>query len=96
VLPIRWRAATNLSWKQYDDSDDWVVYDPASADVHLLTAAAHLLWTLIAKEQLRTSDQLVGALAETLQRTADPDLVEATRAALAHMDRLGLILPVRS
>jgi PqqD family protein of HPr-rel-A system len=96
VLPTRWRAATNLSWKQYDDSDDWVVYDPASADLHLLTAAAHQLWTLIADEQERTFDQIVAALAEALGRTANPEFVDATRAALVHMDRLGLIHPVWS
>jgi PqqD family protein of HPr-rel-A system len=96
----RWRAAEHLVWTHYDDSEDWVVFHPQSGDVHLLTASAHLLWTLIYDEQACTVPALVAALAEASGRPLDglasDELTAATRETLAFMDRAGLIQPISS
>ena len=92
----RWQAVTDLVWTHYDDGDEWVVYNPASADIHLLTASAYRLWALISSELPLLSDDLVSRLAAELGRVADNELATATREALAFMDRAGLIRPVWS
>jgi PqqD family protein of HPr-rel-A system len=94
----RWQAVRDLVWTQYDDSEDWVVFHPRSGDVHLFTASAHLLWTLIFDEQACTLPALVAALAEAsgrpLDGLANDELTAATRETLAFMDRAGLVLPI--
>jgi PqqD family protein of HPr-rel-A system len=89
-----WRVATQLSWTHFDDSDDWVVYDPASDDVHLLTASAHHLWTLVSDEQPHSLEDIVAALAADLGRPPDEELTRVTRETLAMMDDVGLVRPV--
>jgi len=90
----RWRAAPDLIWTHYDDGDDWVVYVPASADMHLLTASAYRLWTLISASQSPTSNELAATLAAELSRPLNDELMTATLEALAFMDRAGLVRPV--
>ena len=48
---------------QYDDSDNWVVYNPASATVHLLTPSARLLWELLAGARTHAIEDLALVLA---------------------------------
>jgi PqqD family protein of HPr-rel-A system len=91
---LRWRAAPNLIWTQFDDSDDWVVYHPASADIHLMTGSAYRLWTLVSDEQPRSLDEIVSCLAADLGRLPDDELTGTTRETLAHMDRIGLLWPL--
>jgi hypothetical protein len=102
----RWQAARDLVWTHYDDSEDWVVFHPQSGDVHLLTASAHLLWTLIFDEQACTFRDLVSALAaasgrpldslsdDLSDRLSNDELTAATRETLAFMDRAGLVRPI--
>lgn len=89
----RWSVAKDLIWTRYDDSNDWVVYNPASADVHLLTASAQRLWTLISERPSSSTDTLVVNLAADLDRAVDADLERAVNEAVAFMDGVGLIRP---
>lgn len=91
----RWSAAPDLIWTNYPDSDEWVVYNPASADLHLLTASARSLWTLVADGR-DTLDALAAALAASLGRPLDAEVADATRDAIASMDRAGLVRPASS
>lgn len=90
----RWCAAGQLVWTHYDDADDWAVFHPQSGDVYLVTASAHLLWQLISNEQACTVPELVAALAAESGRPHDEELTVATQAALAFMDRAGLVRPI--
>ena len=91
---LRWQAATGLVWTHYDDGDDWVVYSPASAAIHQLTASAHRLWTLVSEAQASAPDDLAARLATELALPLDDELIAATRDTLAFMDRAGLVWPV--
>lgn len=90
----RWRAANGLIWTRYDDSEDWVVYNPASGDLHLLTDSAQRLWTLARDGPSRSVGELASALAVEMACLPDNELSEATQAMVAFMDRAGLINPV--
>ena len=102
----RWHAAADLVWTHYDDAEDWVVFHPQSGDVHLFTASAHLLWSLIFDERACTLPELVSALAAASDRLPgrlpdrlpdrlpEYDLTAATRETLAFMDRAGLVGPI--
>jgi len=90
----RWRAAADLVWTHYHDSEDWVVFHPQSGDVSLVTSAAHLLWQLIAEGPPLTLQQLVPALAAAMKRAPDDELTSVTRDTLAFMDRAGLVRPI--
>jgi PqqD family protein of HPr-rel-A system len=87
----RWRAATGLLWTRYEDSDNWVVYNPASADIHLLTAAARELWRLVDHRPGAPFPELAAALAHALGRPSDDELTAVAEEALAGMDHAGLI-----
>jgi len=89
-------VAKQLIWTRYDDGDEWVVYDPFSADIHLLTASARLLWTLVSDEQPHTIHDLVVTLAAELGRSPDDELTAVTRETLSSMDRAGLLRPMPS
>ena len=89
----RWRAVSDLVWTHYDDSDDWVVYIPASSDIHLLTASANELWTLVSTHPASSSDELAVSLAKQLGRPLDAELRSVTDDALTSLDRAGLIRP---
>src|SRR5262249_12957293 len=84
----RWRAADDLIWTRYDDAEDWLVYNPASGDIHLLSDAGYRLWMLTTTRST-TLDQLVSALAHGSPPTEA--LAAAARESLAAMDRAGLI-----
>ena len=93
MLTPRWHSARDLLWTRYDDSDDWVVFNPRSGDVHLLTASAHLLWQLMEQVAPLSTDHLVTALASALTRSVDEEFAAAVRDAIDFMDRAGLIAP---
>jgi len=90
----RWKASNDLIWTQYDDGDEWVVYDPASGDVHLLTSSARVLWSLISKKSPQSNEDLAAALACELARPPDEQLVPMIQETLSAMDRAGLIRPI--
>lgn len=88
----RWRSSTGLVWVQFPDSPHWVVYSSESADVHLLTDAAHALWTRVQEVPGTSTEQL---LTNPVGR-ADATVEETSRAVLdtiTFMDRAGLVLP---
>ena len=89
----RWSAAEGLIWTQFDDSLDWVVFSPASANIHLLTASAHRLWTLVATEHPSTTEELTTQLASDLELPLDEEFAAVTRDALAFLDEAGLVRP---
>jgi hypothetical protein len=94
-LTYRWRVAANLLWTQFDDSDDWVVYDPASADIQQVTASARQLWVLASAPHPLSIAELADRLAAALGRGVDDELIAATKDTLAFMDRAGLVRPER-
>jgi hypothetical protein len=90
----RWQAASGLIWTHYEDSEDWVVYNPASGDLHLLTDSAQRLWTLACAEPPRSVRELASALAVETASLPNDELSEATHAMVVFMDRAGLVHPV--
>jgi len=92
----RWKGADDLVWTHYDDGDEWVVYDPASGDVHLLTASARNLWSLIADRQTYSIEDLVAVVAAQLRQPPDEELMTVTQETLSSMDRAGLVRPIAS
>ena len=96
IGPLGWTAERNLIWTHFDDEDEWVVYNPASADIHLLTTSARLLFTLVSDEQPHSVEDLVATLAAELGRAPDEELTTVTRETLASMDRAGLLRPMPS
>jgi len=92
-LAFRWSATPGLVWTQFDDADDWVVFNPFSGDIHLLSASAYGLWKLTTSSPPRSSAELIEALAADTGRTADGDFLSSARETLAFMDSAGLIAP---
>jgi PqqD family protein of HPr-rel-A system len=90
----RWKASSDLIWTDYDDGDEWVVYDPASGDVHLLTSSARVLWSVISKKSPGSNEDLAGALACELALRPDEQLRSMIQETLSAMDRAGLIRPI--
>ena len=89
------RRTSKVVWRQFDDSDNWVVHIPESAQVHLFTAAAQRLWSLIPEDAATFSTaDLSTRLAPELQRDADESLIRHIEATLAVMDQAGLTEPV--
>jgi PqqD family protein of HPr-rel-A system len=92
----RWQPADHLIWTHYDDGDEWVVYDPASGDVHLLTGSARNLWILITDGQPHSIEDLVATVAAQLRQPPDEQLMAVTQETLSSMDRAGLVRPIAS
>jgi len=90
----RRRPSDNIIWIRYDDSDNWVVHSPASAQLHLLTASAHLLWTLVPEHTASSTADLIARLSSAIDRPADASFAQTTAETLAFFDRVGLIEPV--
>jgi PqqD family protein of HPr-rel-A system len=90
-----WRADRTVLWTTYDDSDEWVVFHPASGHVHSVTAAARHLWVMAA-DLPRTTEQLLSGLASHLGKPVEPELEQAVRDTIDFMDRAGLLRPDRS
>jgi PqqD family protein of HPr-rel-A system len=89
-----WTVSPALTWRQFDDSDDWLVYNERSAQVHLVSPSTYVLWDLLATAPTTFSADLVRMLAERLGRAPDSELADATVAMIHFMDGAGLILPV--
>jgi PqqD family protein of HPr-rel-A system len=94
-LAFRWSATPGLVWSQFDDSDDWIVFNPFSGDIHLLSASAYALWQLTTSSPPRSSSALIEALAADAGYTADGDFLVSANETLAFMDRAGLIAPIQ-
>lgn len=89
----RWRASSDLVWVRFDDSPQWIVYSPESADVHLLNDAAHGLWSLISATPGTSTAQFLSSTVAPAGATA-ADVAAAILDTLASMDRAGLLQPV--
>lgn len=89
-----WQPAPDLVWATFDDSDEWIVYNGASGNVHLLTANARQLWMLASSGTSVSIEDLTASVATAGRLTADPDLAEIVRASLDFMDEAGLLLPL--
>lgn len=85
----QWRPRTSVTWLQFDDSPDWVVYNPDSAAIHLVSDSVHRLWQLIGERPAEAA-----GFAAAFGALDDPRALEAVDAALDFMDRAGLIEPV--
>ena len=86
-----WEAETGLEWTHYEDSDDWVVHNPASANIQLVTASTRALSVLLTREGPKTTETLAAAFASDGAQVLDEDFVLATEEALKDMDRAGLV-----
>jgi PqqD family protein of HPr-rel-A system len=93
-LDRRWVAASGLVWTQFDDSDDWVVFNPFSGDIHLLSASAYALWRLATSSPPRSFESVIDALTAESPQMVDDRFVESARGTLAFMDHAGLVVPV--
>lgn len=91
----RWQRRAAPTWIRFDDGPDWVVYNPDSADIHLVSDSIHRLWILLGSIQPTGQEQLASALAVALDRPA-LDVAAATAEALTFMDQAGLIEPASS
>jgi len=91
---LRWRPSSDLIWTRFDDSDEWVVYNKASADIHIFTASAQHLWTLASDERSHSVEELSTVLAARLTGVSEQEVVDATRETLAFMDDAGLLIPL--
>jgi hypothetical protein len=90
-----WRRRTSKAvWRQFDDSDNWVVHIPESAQVHLFTAAAHRLWNLVPEDASISTAGLSARLAAELKLDVDESLIRHIEATLAVMDHAGLTEPI--
>ena len=79
-----------MVWTQFEDSSDWVAFNPWSSHVHLINAPAHRLWQLVADGKPRTLQALALALmpeGESLTEAA----LEFTNDTLTFMDQEGLL-----
>lgn len=96
LVAFRWSATPGLVWSRFDDSDDdWIVFNPFSGDIHLLSASAYALWKLTTSSPPRSSPELIDALAVDSGYTADGDFLSSAQETLAFMDRAGLIAPIQ-
>ncbi|MFQ5466610.1 MAG: HPr-rel-A system PqqD family peptide chaperone [Kiloniellaceae bacterium] len=80
----------DLSWRQWDG--DYVVFNPASGDTHVLDiATGEVLMRLAAGPA--SIEEIAECLAAFLQVDKDSDLAEAARDMVQKLDELGLIEP---
>jgi hypothetical protein len=86
-----WKAAS-LVWTQFEDSPDWVAFNPLSGEVHLINEAARRLWILASDGQARSIDTLATAIAAPGVTVAD-EALELTLRTLTFMDDTGLLYP---
>jgi hypothetical protein len=89
--PVVWKAPP-LTWARFDDSRDWIVFNPSSSQVHLINEPAHRLWILATDGRPHSVGALAGALAAPGEPVTEAAL-DLTRDTLAFMDDEGLLTP---
>ncbi|MCC7009088.1 MAG: HPr-rel-A system PqqD family peptide chaperone [Acidobacteria bacterium] len=87
-----WRRHATPTWVRFDDGDDWIVFNQASADIHLVAPILHRIWSLIPPEQGIAAADLIAALGRDLEIDAATATENVTRA-LAFLDEAGLVAP---
>jgi|SRR4029453_11568554 len=91
VEATTWLRVDNVVWTKFDDSDDWVVFSPISAEVQLVNDAAYRLWSVASLDEPRSTQNLMSLLAAEVSRPLDDELRAATSATLAFMDEAGIL-----
>ena len=86
-----WLRVEDVIWTKFDDSDEWVVFSPLSAEVQLVNDAAHRLWLLASNREPRSGQTLVSSLAADVGRPVDDELKAAASATIAFMDEAGIL-----
>jgi hypothetical protein len=88
---LSWKAPP-VVWTHFEDSTDWVAFNPSSSHVHLINEPAHRLWILASDGQARTLEDLASALTPPGEPRTDAAL-DLTKDTLAFMDDEGLLQP---
>lgn len=90
---MKFRAQDGLLWRRWDD--EFVVYNPASGESHLLDfVSAHGLKQL--EKRVASPEQLVHDLSLVLDIPADDELGGYVQQMLTELSELGLTRSVRS
>ncbi|MBB4843243.1 PqqD family protein of HPr-rel-A system [Paucibacter oligotrophus] len=92
-MPLQWRlqAGSPLCLRQLDDQ--YLVFNAASGDTHLLSASGHELLQFLSEQDAQAWS--AQALAQALLGEAeDADLCLSLERSLRHFEQLGLIAPV--
>jgi PqqD family protein of HPr-rel-A system len=93
--PIAWKLVepSELHWRHWDDQ--FVVYNAASGDTHVLQQPAGEILRLIERSPAESS-RLTAELASLLDLPADEDLSLQVERLLQELSELNLIEAVRS
>jgi PqqD family protein of HPr-rel-A system len=86
---VRWRVpGAPLGWRHWDDASEWVVFNPASGDLHLVNEPSARVLEVIEREP--------STVAELERRFAEQGGPggEAIDGLLRVLDALGLAEPV--
>ena len=89
--PRRWKAPV-LVWARFEDSSEWVVFNPQSTELHLINDVAHRLWALASEGRAQTIEDLAAALAAE-DAPVSSEALRFTRDMLVFMDDTGLLQP---
>lgn len=87
--PLQWRlqAGSPLCFRQLDDQ--FLVFNAASGDTHLLSASGHEMLQFMNEQGARPWS--APSLAEAMLGEADEDLLVSLERSLNHFEQLGLI-----
>jgi len=92
---MRWtiRQGGQLEWRSWGD-DEYLVFDAASGDTHLVNLVTAELLRLLEASAL-DEQELCVMLAESIQVEDDARLRSSIADLLGYLDRVGLVEPVR-
>ncbi len=80
------RAREDVLFRQVDD--EWVVFDPAANELHVLNLSAAIVWSHCTGD--RTPEEIAGKLQEAYGLESERALTDV-RVALARFDEAGLL-----
>ena len=83
------RPGVELSWQCWDP-DEFLVYDSASGDTHLVNEVTREVLRQLGRAPQSTS-QLGCLVAESLGLADDPELEQRLAQLVSHLDRIGLV-----
>lgn len=82
------RARDDLMFRQVDD--EWVVFDPAANELHVLNLSAALIWSHLTGDV--SAEEIAGAVREAFG--IEPERAAAdVQAALERFESAGLLAP---
>ena len=92
-MTLKLHAQDGLIWRRWDD--EYVVYNPASGESHLLDfVSAQGLMQL--EKHVASTEQLVNDLSLALEIPADEELSRYVQQMVTELSELGLARSVRS